>query len=216
MFFDHLAEGWSARYQSPDFAARLQRFESALQGLPLGSHILDFGCGAGDIARHLRDCGWKVTGLDVSAKMIAHCRRVHAARDLHFDRYSGSGSLPVPDRTFDAVIASSVLEYVSEMDALLFEMHRVLRPNGLLCASVPDPRHPVRRREAALIRLLSWPGMMRLARHTRWREGAGYLRLSVNRFDLNEWRRRLELAGFNAVTAIEHGPLMMLRATAAA
>jgi ubiquinone/menaquinone biosynthesis C-methylase UbiE len=38
--------------------------------------------------------------------------------------------LPFPDREFDAVISTQVLEYVREVDVALAEIHRVLRPAG--------------------------------------------------------------------------------------
>lgn len=56
------------------------------------------------------------------------------------------GSLPVPDRSFDAVISTQVLEHVADPARYLSECHRVLRPGGRLLLSThgimvyhPDP-----------------------------------------------------------------------------
>ena len=50
----------------------------------------------------------------------------------------------LPDATFDGVVCSSVLEYVSDPRAALVELWRLLKPNGLLLVSVPNA-HPIAR-----------------------------------------------------------------------
>ncbi|MCA1953087.1 MAG: class I SAM-dependent methyltransferase [Hyphomicrobiales bacterium] len=214
-FFDRLAPEWGARYaRDQAYAARLARFDTALAGLEPGAHILDFGCGAGDLARHLRDRGFVVIGLDASPCMIEACRRHGARGDIRFEEYPGTGPLPLADGSFDAVVSSSVLEYVPELDRLLAELRRVLKPAGRLAATVPDPRDPLRRREQLMRAAIAVPGMRPLLRRTRWREGAEYLALSINRFPLAGWATRLEKAGFDAAPPRREGPLMMLLATA--
>src|SRR5665213_2140512 len=42
--------------------------------LPPGGSILDFGCGSGEIARHLGGQGWRVTACDITPEMIAAAR----------------------------------------------------------------------------------------------------------------------------------------------
>lgn len=46
--------------------------------------------------------------------------------------------LPLPDNTFDLAIATQVLQYVANPDALLNEVHRVLKPGGYLFLSAPS------------------------------------------------------------------------------
>ena len=53
-------------------------------------------------------------------------------------------TLPFPAATLDAVVAASMLEYVSSPGEVLQECARVLRPGGVMLCTVPDPRHPVR------------------------------------------------------------------------
>ena len=46
-------------------------------------------------------------------------------------------ALPFADHTFDRVICSEVLEHIPDYRAALVEIERVLKPGGLLCATVP-------------------------------------------------------------------------------
>jgi SAM-dependent methyltransferase len=53
------------------------------------------------------------------------------------DLYCDAHELPFPERTFDAVIATAVLEHVLDPERVMLEIHRVLRPAGLLYSEVP-------------------------------------------------------------------------------
>lgn len=212
-YFGGLAEQWNDRYRNdPSFAERLGRFGAAIADLPPGSDVLDFGCGTGDIARHLLAHGYHVTGLDRSEEMIAICKERHAGSGLCFTCHADPGSLPFPSASFDVVIASSVLEYVRELDPLLREIRRILRPGGRLVFTVPDIRHPIRRREAWLRRLVKMPGLSMLVLHSRWADGARYLALSVNRQPVSAWLAMLAKAGFAHDQSPPpcEGPLIML------
>jgi SAM-dependent methyltransferase len=79
--YDDQAEGWIADRGSAlggpgktiDESAALDRFASAL---PPGACVLDVGCGSGwPWGAALLDRGFRVTGLDASARLIAHARR---------------------------------------------------------------------------------------------------------------------------------------------
>ena len=68
----------------------------------LGGDVLDFGCGAGRIAAALVRHGARVTGVDVSAAMIAIARaRVPGAAFVLGD----GATLPLPDAAFDLALA---------------------------------------------------------------------------------------------------------------
>lgn len=68
----HSAKFDADRRKSFSERAWLDRF---LLPLPKGGRILDLGCGAGEpISRHLIDHGFVVSGVDISAKMVALCR----------------------------------------------------------------------------------------------------------------------------------------------
>lgn len=213
-FFDELADGWSDRYcDDPEMALRLMRFSEALIGRvsPRGA-VLDFGCGAGVIARWLAEQGYTMSGCDISIEMVNTARSFASNISIHYVACAG-GALPYPDSRFAAVVCSSVMEYVDDLDATLDELHRVLAPGGWLLVTVPDSRHPHRRKEALWRAMLRVPLLGHWLARSPWAEGAAYLRLSRNRMRPANWVRRLQARGFQA-EAPGHceGPLLLLAA----
>jgi ubiquinone/menaquinone biosynthesis C-methylase UbiE len=212
-FFDGLAGGWAARYSNdPAMAERLQRFAKALASrIVRGATLLDYGCGAGVIASHLAGLGYRLTGCDISAEMIASASAHASSPEIRWDVCDGP--LPYEAEEFDAIISSSVLEYVIDLEGTIREFRRVLRPGGWLLITVPDVRDVQRRREAFKRWVLAIPLLGPLMESTRWAEGARYLRLSRNRMPPEEWVRFLAAGGFAAesVPCCE-GPLLLLAA----
>ncbi len=144
-----LAAGWEQRYAKPAFRARLLAFQQSLADHNLrGEKWLDAGCGSGTLARHLADSGAHVLGVDAAEEMIALARKVASQKDygsqLDFEHIETISSLPLPAQSFDGILCSSVLEYVSDPAACLKEFARVLRPNGLLLISVANRRSVIR------------------------------------------------------------------------
>jgi SAM-dependent methyltransferase len=98
---------------------------------PPRARILDVGCGTGATSAALRRFG-DVTGLDMGLAALGHAR----ARGLVVARASAE-SLPVGDACFDVAVALDVLEHLDDDRRALEEIRRVLRPDGLLLATVP-------------------------------------------------------------------------------
>jgi ubiquinone/menaquinone biosynthesis C-methylase UbiE len=213
--FNARAYRWSSKYRGrASFGWRVETFarELARRWSP-PARVLDFGCGTGDLARSLSRAGYAVTGCDIAESMIAEARRTFADGAAWVSLEPGWTSLPFADAAFDAILASSVLEYVPDERAVLREWARILRPGGLVLATVPDPTHRVRRVEGAVERCTR--GAIG-AYVERWvPRGAGYLqylRLSKNRHERADWVRLAAEAGLGtAKTRWEsYGPLMMM------
>ncbi|MEX0365018.1 MAG: bifunctional 2-polyprenyl-6-hydroxyphenol methylase/3-demethylubiquinol 3-O-methyltransferase UbiG [Ruegeria sp.] len=96
-----------------------------------GKAVLDLGCAGGFMAEALEERGATVTGIDPAAQAIAAASQ-HAAEQGKSIRYDvGVGEdLPYPADSFDAVVCVDVLEHVSDLDRVLAEVARVLRPGG--------------------------------------------------------------------------------------
>ena len=112
-------------------AGRLQREEvwRNITGLfPPGSHVLDLGCGTGDDALMLAARGVRVTGIDSSSEMV----RIARARGVDA-RFLPIEQLCKQDGTFDHILSDfGVLNCIEGLDTLRVQLHRVVRPGGVL------------------------------------------------------------------------------------
>jgi SAM-dependent methyltransferase len=150
--FDSKAAAWPSKYaQGGRLAGRLAQFAAAAaRHVAAGGSVLDLGCGTGELTMMIAANGMRTTGCDISPEMLRVAAAAGASRAVNWvELEPGWEVLPFPDRAFDAVIASSVFEYVGDPAAVLRECSRVLRPGGVVLCTVPDPRHPVR--------WLEWP-----------------------------------------------------------
>lgn len=98
-----------------------------------GQTILDIGCGDGELAVELWRRGAKVTGIDVSARMIEAAReraRRHGANITFM--VAPAQDLPFAPSAFDVVVAVTVLCFVEDAAPVLREAVRLLRAGGRL------------------------------------------------------------------------------------
>jgi 2-polyprenyl-6-hydroxyphenyl methylase/3-demethylubiquinone-9 3-methyltransferase len=94
--------------------------------------VLDIGCGGGFLAEEFAALGCPVTGVDPSPVSVGAARAHAAGRGLGIDYRVGAGEdLPGPDAAFDVACCCDVLEHVSDVDRVISETARVLRPGGL-------------------------------------------------------------------------------------
>ena len=97
-----------------------------------GKSVLDLGCGGGFMAEPLAQRGARVIGVDPSAPAIAAAARHAKESGLSIDYRVGTGEqLPVADGAVDIVLCVDVLEHVRDLDAVIGEIRRVLKPGGL-------------------------------------------------------------------------------------
>jgi SAM-dependent methyltransferase len=110
-----------------------------------GTTVLDLGCFTGG-----RSAAWieryrlaRLVGVDVDPRIVAGARRFAAAEGLsaHFASAVGE-ALPFADSTFDAILSFDVFEHVQDLERVLSECRRVLKPGGRLYAVFPSYWHP--------------------------------------------------------------------------
>ena len=94
--------------------------------------ILDLGCGNGDFGRHRPSGEIEVHGIDVDRGAVVSAARFEVAVQGDLD----GSALPYEDQFFDAVLARDILEHLREPWVILREARRVLRPGGVIVASV--------------------------------------------------------------------------------
>ena len=97
-----------------------------------GLRALDIGCGGGFLAEEFAALGCQVAAVDPSPVSIAAARGHAAGRGLDIDYRVGAGEqLPFRDSAFDLAYCCDVLEHVSDLDRVVSETARVLKPGGL-------------------------------------------------------------------------------------
>ncbi len=94
--------------------------------------VLDLGCGGGLMSEAYARRGARVTGVDPSGVSL-DVARAHARESGLSIRYQqGCGeAIPFADASFDLISCCDVLEHVDDLDAVLRQIARVLRPTGL-------------------------------------------------------------------------------------
>lgn len=96
-----------------------------------GEYVLDLGCGDGQLTQRIAASGAHVLGVDASAEMVA------AARERGIEaEHAKAEELPFRDATFDAVFSNAVLHWVRDQDAMMRQVHRVLKPGGRFVAEM--------------------------------------------------------------------------------
>jgi SAM-dependent methyltransferase len=107
--------------------------ELADRGLSRRAHVLDLGCGTGElvlaISRRLRDA--RIIGIDLSPDMLLFASR-HATTDGRLRFTVGDvASLPFDDASVDLIVSTLSLHHWSEPANGFAEIARVLRPGGV-------------------------------------------------------------------------------------
>ena len=147
--------------------------------------ICDLGCGAGHIARYLKDRGATVCGIDLSTKMVEQARRLNP--DVSFEQGNMLDLNAVADGTFGGVAAFYSIIHIRRefvVDALR-EIKRVLHSGGTLLLTFhigQEIRH-----------LDEWFGKK--------------VNLDFYFFETDEMKNHLESAGFEIEEIIEREPI---------
>lgn len=133
--------------------------------------FLDVGCGTGVLMRELSLFG-ESWGVDYSSKVLNYCRKRgnHSLKKADLEK-----KLPLKDNFFDIATCLDVLEHIKNEKLVLEELHRVIKPGGLVIVTVP-----------AFPRLWSY-----------WDEKVGHQR----RYLLTELTNKLQKEGFTVKKA---------------
>ena len=100
---------------------------------PANASVLDLACGTGDIAFEAAAAGSRVVGLDITPRMV-RLASLKPQRFRHRVSFVTGDmmALPMRDEAFDVVTTGYGLRNVPDLAGALAEIHRVLRPGGLL------------------------------------------------------------------------------------
>lgn len=101
--------------------------------------VLDIACGAGWGTVILATKAQYVIGADISQEAVTYAKNEYPQKNFCY--CCGSIlSIPFPDNIFDVVNSIETFEHVlrSQINTLIYECHRVLKPNGLFVFSTPN------------------------------------------------------------------------------
>jgi ubiquinone/menaquinone biosynthesis methyltransferase len=105
---------------------------AAMTGAGPDTRALDLACGTGDLAFAVARRGARVIGLDVTFRMIQLARaKPQSTQRLAF-LVGDMMDLPFPAASFDLITTGYGIRNVPQFAQAIAEMHRVLRPGGLL------------------------------------------------------------------------------------
>jgi SAM-dependent methyltransferase len=146
---DRYGEGHGADYLSyerANEAAFLRLQELALKdagffGGPEDYHtvpkqptVLDIGCATGALLAALREKGWLVTGVEISLPQAEYARRERnldvRTRPLEENHF--------PPDSFQAVLASHLIEHLNDPASMVREVYRILLPGGYFYVTTPN------------------------------------------------------------------------------
>jgi SAM-dependent methyltransferase len=135
--FEDRAQGWLAWARTPGHDAYWVYREAFFALVPgPGAATLEVGCGEGRVTRDLVARGHRMTALDASPTLL----RAAADTDSAARYVEGRAeALPLPDASFDLVVAYNSLMDVADMAMAVGEAARVLVRGGRLCACVTHP-----------------------------------------------------------------------------
>jgi len=107
-----------------------------------GDFILDIGCGKGRDLMQLAKFGTRVIGIDFSDKMIEEAKIKISEENIRGIQLivGDATNLPFPNKVFDKVLASEVIEHIPDYTKAILEMIRVVKRRGSIVITTPN-RH---------------------------------------------------------------------------
>jgi ubiquinone/menaquinone biosynthesis C-methylase UbiE len=137
--FDVIADKYDKWYETAE-GAMYDRLEKKavsryLRQNTQGGKLLEVGCGTGHWSQFFSDCGFAVTGVDISESMIKIAQSKNIANTSF--QIADAHSLPFKDNSFDVTAAITTLEFAGNAELVLQEMVRCTRkPVGRLIIGV--------------------------------------------------------------------------------
>ncbi|MCC3144079.1 class I SAM-dependent methyltransferase [Halanaerobium sp. Z-7514] len=138
MDLDQLAEKYADWYKTPRGSYVGENEYQCLAkhiGDCSGKKIIELGCGTGFFLRKFAVDAEETVGLDITEGMLTAARKIAQEKDLDINFIQGdvTEEIPYPDNYFDIVYSNSMIEFFEageELEAVLTEMWRVLKPGG--------------------------------------------------------------------------------------
>lgn len=135
---DYLAEADRRRADARHYGRRIAALRTA-RGLPATGAALDVGCAAGFLMEGLADTGWRVSGIEPNAGMIAHARA--RGLDAHVGRLEdldAIAALQKPAGGYDLIMMVQVIGHLTDVQSAIAHAAARLAPQGMLLVETWD------------------------------------------------------------------------------
>jgi len=135
---EHYIGGYGSLVTKEILAKRTASVEASffLPHLHSGMKLLDCGCGPGSITVNLAEvvAPGEVVGIDLEDKQFEIGREYARERGVSNVRFETGNiyELPFESETFDAVFAHAILYHLKDPRKALTELHRLLKPGGVI------------------------------------------------------------------------------------
>ena len=128
--FDNPFSVFVSLLTNPFFFVRRNLFKNITHfAKDMDGRLLDFGCGNKPYERYFCNVS-EYVGCDIEASGHAHANE-------KIDVFYDGKTLPFEDCSFDNVLSSEVFEHIFNLEPMIKELHRVLKPGGGILVTVP-------------------------------------------------------------------------------
>ena len=179
---------WANLKELPYFRALLRAVESKFyQKVNFSDPILDIGCGDGQFASitFAQQLG---VGFDPNFKNLIEAKK-HQAYNLLL--CAEGKAMPFPDNYFSSAFSNSVLEHIPDINLVMYEIQRVLKPGALFVFCVPNEKFLSHLSIAKLFEQIRMGSLAKL-----YRKLFNYISRHHHCDSIEVWQSRLELSGF--------------------
>jgi len=142
--FSFVYDGAMAKNVFPKkFGASMEKHYEILRSLftgVTGKEIVELAAGNGDAVKFL-DPENRYSGVDISTGLLRQAKRKFEAFGFRECTLyvADAVSTPLADQSFDIAICNISMNFFSDLEAFIAEVHRILKTNGIFYASVPVP-----------------------------------------------------------------------------
>lgn len=214
-YFEHVSQenlGATKPFSSAEIAIdMLPKLQTLLYSAKLfkGARILDFGAGAGWLARVVATMGMQATALDVSTTVLKTAKEVtdrrldpKAAARIAYLPHDGL-KIDAPDGSFDRVLSFDAFHHVPDQERIIKEIHRVLTTDGIASFVEPGPEHSKTQASQEEMRNHSViENDIEIERIWQYARAAGFAECNLWFYSLTPTSRSIDI--FNAIEAPEN------------